>query len=301
MTELQYPGGQTVKIDYDDLQHTYTVAHKLHDGTFGGSRPTHGITAPLIVISKPFLQPWAAKESAHAILEYLQDNPDTVYTLPEYFEDFKNYSENIKDPTTGKAIMTYYRFNKKWGWVKDAKAAYKSKSGEGKELGTWLHESIENYYNSDRTVLPYITPDCQGMWESFLEFDNYYKPQHDGLEFFVYSLLYGYSGQGDFRGVINGKYCIGDWKSTNRSDWNKDGIDYEYFLQVGGLAQAEFERTGKWPDDLFIANFDKKGEEPRVIFASELGMSPQDCAKAYLSCFNTYHTLLNVERKFKGR
>lgn len=301
MPELTFPDGRVVLVDYDDLQHNYTISHKLHDGTFGGSRPTHGITEPLKITPKPFLQPWAAKEAAHAVMEYMGKNPDVAHTIDEYFQDFEDYSNNVKDEKTGKAKMSYYRFTKKWGWVRSAKAAYKSKSTEGKELGSWLHESIQTYYESKRKTLPFITPDCQGMWESFLEFDSFFKPEADGLEFFVYSILYGYSGQGDFRGTINGKYCIGDWKSTNRSDFNMDGIDYDYFLQVGGLAQAEFERTGKWVDDLFIANFDKKGEEPRVIFASEFGMSPQDCAKAYLSCFNTYHTILFVERKFKGR
>jgi hypothetical protein len=61
---------------------------------------------------------------------------------------------------------------------------------------------------------------------------------------------------------------------------NQDGISVEYFFQLGGLAQAEFERTGEWVDDLFVANFSKEGGEPRVIFASEFGMSPQ----AYAGC-----------------
>ena len=42
--------------------------------------------------------------------------------------------------------------------------------------------------------------------------------------------------------------------------------------------------------DGVLANFDKKGGEPRVMWASDFGMSPQDCAKAYISCFNTFNT-----------
>ena len=100
---------------------------------------------------------------------------------------------------------------------------------------------------------------------------------------------------------MNGKRCIGDWKSTNRSAMNRDGISAEYFLQTGGLAQAEYERTGEWVEDIFIANFDKKGGEPRVVWASDFGVSPQDCARAYLSCFNTYHTLKDWEYKWSRR
>lgn len=301
MAELTFPGGQVVKVEFDEVEHSYLVAHKLSDGKFSDFRPTHGITAPLKVVPKEFLTPWGAKEGVHATLEHLSKNPQLAENLYEFFDDLELYENQTIDPATGKKAMTYYRFTKKWGWVRDAKGAYKGKSQIGKELGTWLHESIENFYNSDRKQLPILTGDTKGMWESFQQFDNFFKPKKDALEYLVYSLMFGYSGQGDFRGWIGNKYMIGDWKSTNRNSSNADGISVEYFFQVGGLAQAEFERTGKWPDDLFVANFDKKGDEPRVIFASDFGASPQDCARAYISCFNNYHTIIDWEYKFSKR
>lgn len=301
MAELAFPGGQIVRVEFDEQEHSYVIAHKLADGQFSDYRPTHGITAPLAVFPKPFLTPWGAKEGVHATIEYLVNHPHAIDTLHEYAEDLELYESKAKDPDTGKTAMTYYRFTKKWGWVKDAKAAYKRRSQEGKDIGTWLHESIEEFYLSDRKKKPIITPDVEGMWESFQQFDNFFKPKAEALEFIVYSLMFGYSGQGDFKGHIGNKYVIGDWKSTNRSGFNQDGIGVDYFFQVGGLAQAEFERTGKWVDDLFVANFDKKGEEPRVIFASDFGASPQDCARAYVSCFNTYHTIKDWEYQFSKR
>lgn len=301
--KLTYPGGQVVNVEFDETAHSYVVAHQLADGQFSDWKPTHGITAPLAVVPKPYLKPWAAKEGVHACIDYIANHPHVIDNLHEFTQDYEAYQTKAKDPETGKTVMTYYRLNKKWGWVRDVKAAYKTKSDNSKDLGTWLHESIENYLGSDRKTLPIITPDCEGMWKSFKEFDNYYKPKPDadGLEFIVYSLMFGYSGQGDFRGHIGSKYVIGDWKSTNRSDSNLDGIDTDYFFQLGGLAQAEYERTGKWVDDLFVANLDKKGEEPRVIFASDFGMSPQDCAKAYISCFNNYHHINYWDYKFRSR
>jgi hypothetical protein len=300
MAELTYPGGQTVEVVFDEVAHSYVVRHKLSDGQWSDYRPTHGATTPLEVVPKPFLVPWGSKLGAEGVLEQILIEPSIVTNIATFFHD-KELMENNVRLDNGKPAMSTYKFDKLYPWFKKAKAYYKEKSTEGKELGTWLHKAIERYYLTGRTELPIITEETQGMWDSFTQFDNFFKPKYERLEFLVYSLMFGYSGQGDFIGHMNGKYCIGDWKSTNRSYSNPDGISVEYFFQVGGLAQAEFERTGKWVDDLFVANFDKEGGEPRVIWASEFGASPQDCARAYISCFNNYHTIKEWDYKFSKR
>ena len=300
MAVLTFPNGQEVKVEFDETAHSYVIAHKLADGGFSDFRPTHGITAPLAVVPKSFLKLWVAKLCVNETIEYLAQHKEVTVNLEQFLQDKQDYDEVTLDEN-GKKVMTYYRFTKLYPWYKDLKKAPDRAATKGKELGTWLHTSIEEYYKSDRKVLPVITDDVAGMWSSFMEFDKFYQPKHDGLEFLVYSLNFGYSGQGDFRGYMNNKYCIGDWKSTNRSEWNKDGIDVDYFFQLGGLAQAEFERTGKWVDDVFIANFDKKGDEPRVIWASDFGVSPIDCARAYVTCFSAHHTIKDFEYKFLKR
>lgn len=305
---LTFPGGQEVDVVFEEAQHSYMIAHKLADGEFTDFRPTHGITAPLAVVPKPFLKKWAAKLCTDTTLTYIADHPELVDKLPEFLQDLQDYYDKTLNEK-GKTKVTYYRLNKNYPWYKTLKAAPDQSSGIGKELGTWLHESIENYYLSDRKKKPVITPDCQGMWDSFMMFDEFFEPvlgktdeeRRAQCEFLVYSLIFGYSGQGDWRGYINGKFCILDWKSTNRSEWNADGISTEYFFQLGGLAQAEYERTGYWADDLGIVNLSKEGDEPRVIFASEFGMSPQDAARAYISCFNNYHVIEAWDYKFKKR
>lgn len=302
MAELTFPGGQVVDVQFDDIGHTYVVAHKLADGMFTDTRPTHGATTPLEVVPKPFLTPWGAKMGVEALIEEFYAHPEIVETLPQFYKDKQAMDDNERDEKD-RPVMSTYKFKKLYPWFSRSKSAYKDKSQIGKEIGTWLHSSIEEFYRSDRQKLPILTGESEPIWESFILFDNFFKPvpDPDGLEFLVYSLQFGYSGQGDFRGRMSGKHCIGDWKSTNRSPSNPDGISVEYFFQVGGLAQAEFERTGKWVDDLFIANFDKKGEEPRVVWASEFGASPQDCARAYLSCFNTHHTIKDWDYKWSKR
>lgn len=302
MAELVFPAGQKVRVEFDEVEHSYVVSHEMFANEWSDWRPTHGITTPLAVVPHDFIKPWVAKEVSIAALCYARDHPTIIDELFDLEADTEAYSKGLTD-ANGKKIMTYYRYNKKYPYLKEIKKAPDLKATDGKEQGTWLHSAIEEYYKSGRKTLPINTDFTQPMWDSFLEFDNYFKPKPDadGLEFLVYSLLYGYSGQGDFRGTIFKGHVIGDWKTTNRSAQNPDGISVEYFYQVGGLAQAEFERTGKWVDDLFIANFDKLGDEPKVIFASDCGFSVQDCAKAYISCFNNYHTQLWYEMKFKRR
>ncbi len=298
---LTFPNKQRVDVQFDDVAHNYQISHEIN-GSFTDYRPTHGITAPLAVVPKPFLTPWGAKVGVEALLEYLRDNPMSPDQLEQFFIDKTDYDLEALD-NNGKKIMTYYKFTKKYPWFPKVKSAYKEKSKEGAELGSWLHAEIEHFYRANRKHTPVVDDFTRGMWESFKQFDNFFKPvpDEDGLEFIVYSLMFGYSGTGDFRGRMNGKSCIGDWKSTNRSDQNKDGISVEYFFQLGGLAQAEYERTGKWVEDLFIANFDKNGDEPRVVWASELGMSPQDCARAYVGCFNNYHMIQSWDYKFRTK
>lgn len=303
MTQLAFPGGQKVEVEFDEQEHSYVVKHLLFDDQWSDWRPTHGITTPLsAVVPHDFIKPWVAKEVSIAALAYARDNPKILEDLYDLEADTEAYSKGLVGDD-GKKLMTYYRYNKKYPFLKDIKKAPDNKANDSKEVGTWLHSAIETYYKSGRKEQPINTDFTQGMWDSFLQFDNYYKPKvtKNDLEFLVYSLQFGYSGQGDIRcEMFNGK-MIGDWKSTNRSAQNKDGISYDYFYQLGGLAQAEYERTGEWPDDLFIANFNKEGDEPIVIFASDVGWSPKDLAKSYISCFNNYHTQQWDEMKFKRR
>lgn len=302
MTKIEFHTGQKVDVVFEEASHTYHVAHYFDDNTLTQYRPTHGVTTPLVVVPKEYLKPWAGKKGVLATLERVLDKPQIIDDLPQFFIDLKAKEDDLRDENN-KPVMSDYRFRKNYPWYTGLSTAFKLAAGEGQEAGTFIHSAIENYYKSGRKQLPILTPESEPIWGSFIQFDNFFKPtpDADGLEFIVYSLKFGYSGQGDYRGTMSGKTCIGDWKSTNRSKQNADGISVDYFFQLGGLAQAEYERTGVWVDDLFIANFDKKGGEPRVIWASEFGMSPADCARAYISCFMNYHVILDWERKFLKR
>lgn len=313
MVELQFPNKQKVRIDFVENKrsnvHSYAKALQFADGTWTDFMPTHGITAPLGMVPMPFLKDWASKLGVYAALEWAYANPDMAGEVLALLDDVA--AEKDKSDGTKEGRAQVYQFRKRYGkWLTPLKSAFKHASDEGKEMGTWLHEAIELYYRSGRTQVPILTPQVTPMWECFLQFDNEHKFEadplgedgNDGLEFFVYSILYGYSGQGDARGRMHGKRVIGDWKTTNRAEHNHfEGVVIDYFYQLGGLAQAEYERTGEWVDDVFIANFDKKGGEPVVIFASDFGASVQDCARTYVAFCNTYHAHQEWEYRFSKR
>ncbi len=108
MAELTYPGGQVVKVEFDEIAHLYQVSHKLTDG-WTDPRPTHGITEPLKVFPKPYLKAWAAKMATNATLDYFSEHPETVDKLPQFFQDLSDY-ENVTLDENGKNVMTYYQY-----------------------------------------------------------------------------------------------------------------------------------------------------------------------------------------------
>ena len=115
MPELKFPGGQVVSVEFDDVAHSYVIAHKLADGQFTDTRPTHGATAPLEVVPKPFLTPWGAKMGVEAMVEIFHDQPQIVEQLPQFYIDKKAMDENerfVNDKGKDSPVMSTYKFKK---------------------------------------------------------------------------------------------------------------------------------------------------------------------------------------------
>lgn len=283
--EIKYKDGRTFKTEFfSGPGHNYQVSTMFEDGTWSEPVPTHGVTTPLDrTVSKPFIKPWVAKVTSRVALETIKDMGLTVAELSEFLQKLDDFENEVVDPATGRTKVTYYHMKKHYPWYFEIKQAADRAAEDGKTAGTWLHENIQKFYESDRKHEPLLDPSTRGMWESFLKFDNMYKPKMGRSEFMVYSANFHYSGTADGEGVMSGKKFICDYKSTNRSKQNPMGITYENFYQLGGLAQAEFERTGEWPDDVCIINISKEGDDPIVLWASDWGMSPKELARRYIA------------------
>jgi hypothetical protein len=77
MAELTFPVVRLSTSSLTTPTHSYQKRIQLDNGTFSDFRPTHGITAPLITVPKPYLKRWAAKMSVNATLKYFLENPET--------------------------------------------------------------------------------------------------------------------------------------------------------------------------------------------------------------------------------
>lgn len=131
------------------------------------------------------------------------------------------------------------------------------------------------------------------------------RPELLGAEDLIYSLELDYSGT--FDGLFNIDredhpvpdmfpdkpeiMVLADWKTSNASA-SKDaaapmGVYYSYFIQSAAYACAWAEMGHTLPDDLAIISARKDGNFD-VIYASELGLTIQDCIdwwKCVVTCY----------------
>lgn len=102
-----------------------------------------------------------------------------------------------------------------------------------------------------------------------------------GSENIIYSRKYQYAGTYDIKVKINGKLYMLDVKTTNRSFYAPLGIYPEYFMQLGGYANADNESTGDVYDDVGVVNVGKDGKVS-VATALDLGLTVDDCVKSFV-------------------
>lgn len=213
--------------------------------------------------------------------------------------------------------------------IKSASEAYLRKKQKGADIGTVVHDALEHYvrglpfsiadtYNASIKEADYTdlaeqdrakkeAPDDIVMAEAaFAAFKKWWdtsKPKLLGAEELLYSLEMNYCGTYDALLEIDGKQVRADWKTSNASK-SRDaaapqGVYYSYFVQLGFYEAAAQEMGQKPSDDLLCVSVRKPKKLPNgqfegeggfdLVYASELGLSVQDCidwAKAVWLCYN---------------
>jgi hypothetical protein len=76
----------------------------------------------------------------------------------------------------------------------------------------------------------------ESVASAFEAFMKDWKPEITNIEMVLYSKQFNFAGTTDFVARIGGKLVIGDWKTTNTSRYNPDGIYSSYFAQLGPTA-----------------------------------------------------------------
>lgn len=179
-----------------------------------------GVTTILGVKSKPQLIPWAAK------LAY----EDSIGKSKEQIEKI----------------------------IKDKAWAHSKKSKDATDVGTKAHDWLDTFVLSEINDSYPIQPPSSDIKHIVDRVTTWAK--NNNVKFIsgdttVFSKKYWYAGSFDFICEINGKYYLGDFKTSS-------GVyDREYYWQCAAYMNAVYEMTGIKLDGCVIVRTDKLTDE----------------------------------------
>lgn len=251
MGDLIYGGA--VKLDFVPDTHKYLVSFKVgKDWT--SPKPTTGVTTYSGCLSKDFLAPWAAKLAAEYVLKEKGAQSNAV-TLDE------------------------------------AKKQFKYASDAGARAGKLGHAYVEAKLKGQAVSMP-TNPDAKKVVESVAsaldKFMADWTPETVEIEAVLYSQKHNFAGTADFICKVKDKLVILDWKTTNTSRYNPDGLYASYFAQLGGYCLAYEEMTGETVKDLWAVNLPKDGSEYKLKRLEDIGLTKTDCQAYFLALKQAY-------------
>lgn len=231
-----------IRFSFEDKGHKYTVSHKV-DEVWGTPVPVTGVTTVCSVISKDALVQWSANEAS----AYFVNNLKTLDDL---------------------ALI-----------ASEAKNAHRKKADLGKAHGSVGHALVEKLLKG-QPIDKILSDEARSVQTAFLKWQEDFKPEVLQNEYPFYSLTSNYAGTCDLIANINDKLTLVDFKTTNRSRYNPDGIYAENFCQLGGYLIGLEEMLGLEFEEAMIVNLPKDGTEYAVRSLSDIGLTMTD-AKLY--------------------
>lgn len=129
----------------------------------------------------------------------------------------------------------------------------------GKEIHAWCEQYIRHKLKQKGfEKMPEIPnfPEAITGVNSFLQWIDEHKVKFVSTERVVYSLKYDYLGQLDFEAIVDGDYCLGDFKSSN-------GLYNSVRMQTEAYAKADEEERPKFKgyDGRYALRLSKYSEE----------------------------------------
>ncbi|MEI6580825.1 MAG: hypothetical protein WCO07_01490 [bacterium] len=233
----------------DDLENKKEFANKETEAYekgyyFDSARHIHrldgknlnGITTILSVIAKPALIQW----SANMACDYISQN------IVSCFDDFMVVSPANK----------HFDMEKFDNLLKEARNAHRKKKEKAGDIGTEVHQAVEDYIKSGIVVAPdgLNKELVQKSLNNFIEFATENKVKFLESERNLYSRKYWIGGIVDFVCEIDGEVWIGDVKTAS-------GIYPENFLQMAGY-QIMLEEMGLYKNikGHIVVNLRKDGK-----------------------------------------
>lgn len=254
--QLLYDG--TVKFLYKDGAHKYLVSKRISDEVWAESQPVLGITTIINIIAKDSLIYWAAGVAA----DYMAD-------------------ELKKDPKTNLQALAQV-----------ARGQHRNESRKAAGIGTIGHKMIEALLLGKEVKMPEkdeLKVALENVRVQFDKFEEDFKPKTIHVEQPMYSLAHNFAGTDDRFCEINGKNVLIDFKTSNRSYYNPDGLYATGFAQMGGQALLVEEMLGEQVDDLWLVNFAKDSQDYKIKSLSNIGLSVLDAKLYFLACLNLYN------------
>lgn len=192
--------GGNVELIFQPYGHKYTVD--------GGKRVT-SVTQALSIINKPALINWAARMA----VEFIADQLEAGQAYDEV------------------QLLTIFD---------EAKSAHYKKKVSAGNVGTFVHNWVEDYINGKNPATP-VNPGIKAAIERFLAWQKEHKVKFLVAEQQVYSKKYNYTGTLDFICEIDGKMYIGDLKTSS-------GIYPEMMIQTAAYRYA---REEEYPEEKY--------------------------------------------------
>ena len=139
--------------------------------------------------------------------------------------------------------------------------AHKEVSGAARDIGHETHYWLEEYINSSIKnpnevdwKLGALSDKAKNAVQAFIKWEASHDIVWMGSEKKVYSKDYGYAGTVDAIAMINGKYCIVDFKTSAK-------IYKEAYVQLSAYAQAVEEIHGRSVDLAVVLRLDKEEDK----------------------------------------
>lgn len=248
---------EDVRLEFNAGDHKYLVSFKIgKDWTT--PKPVTGVTTYCGALSKEFLAPWAAKLAA----EYVAKNGKTV-----------------KD-------------------IDLAKKQFKLAADSGARAGKLGHLYVEAQLTGRSVTMPSSVDDkkvVESVKNAYEAFMKDWSPKILEVEKVLYSKVHNFAGTCDLICEIDGKLVVLDWKTTNTSRYNPDGIYATYFAQLGAYSLAYEEMTGKEVKELWAVNLPKDGSEYKLKRLEDINLTKTDCQAYFLALKQAYEMNLTFE------
>jgi len=242
---------KNIDFNFDEKSHKYTVSKQIGD-KWTVATPVTGVTTIIGIISKPALMTWPMNEA----VKYLKSKTQPFSEL-----DWKN-----------------------------ATNAYKVKSQYGKDAGHVGHSTVEALLLGKQPEKPpeALQEACTSILNAFNKYREDFKPKNLHSEEIMYSLEHNFAGTVDDVSEIDGKTIITDYKTTNPSYYNPDGIYKEHYCQLGGYIILVEEMLGLTVDEAQVVNLPKDGSEYKIKSLSEMGLTTLDAKLYFLHALGLY-------------